>query len=256
MIEKVLGIRAVISEEIPDDLQRTKERKPNALKRITDQVGVTFILHIEFQIANDPETVHRMPTYYAMLLERYEIPIRQYVFYLGPTAPTMTTDLNMGNLSFRYSLIPFQQLDYRLFLVSDIPEQILLAVLANFQPEDPPAVLGQILRRLDETASGPLVFQRYLAQLRVLVQLRKLHPLLDTAMDTIAKYVNEQDDVFFIKGKQEGEQKGKHEGKAKKKILFVENLIRQTNFDDSQIATLTLVSVSSVQSVRQRLAKS
>ena len=74
-------------------------------------------------------------------------------------------------------------------------------------------------------------------------------------MDTIAKYINEQDDVFFIKGKQEGEQKGKHEGKAKKEILFVENLIRQTNFDDSQIATLTLVSVSFVQSVRQRLAK-
>ena len=263
LIEKILGIHAVISEEIPDDLQRTKERKPDALKRITDQTGNTFILHLEFQVANDPKMVHRMHTYCAMLLERYEIPIRQYVFYLGSRPPVMATDLTMGNLSFRYNLIGFQQLDYRLFLSSDVPEEILLAVLANFQAEDSPAVLDQILRRLDETANGPLVFQRYIAQLRVLVQLRKLRPLLDTAMDIIAKYVNEQDDVFFVKGRQEGKQEGKREGKqegrqegkVEKETLFVENLIRQTDFDDNQIANLASVSVLFVQSIRQRLTK-
>ena len=264
LIKKVLGIETIATEEIPDDIQHTKERKPDALKRITDQAGRTFILQLEFQVADEPKMVYRMLNYCAMLLERYEIPIRQYVFYLGPTAPTMTTDLNIGDLSFRYTLIPFQQLDYRLFLSSDVPEEILLAVLANFQPQDSSTVLNQILHRLDETANGPLVFQRYIAQLRVLVQLRKLRPILDTAMDTIAKYIDEQNDVFFIKGKQEGEQKGKQEGeqkgeqkgKVEKEKLFVENLIRQTDFEDNQIASLASVSMSFVQSIRQRLAKS
>lgn len=252
LIETILGIQVAVSEEIPDDIQHTKERKPDALKRITDHTGNTFVLHLEFQVADEPKMAHRMHNYCAMLLERYEIPIRQYVFYLGSVSPTMTTDLKSGDLSFRYNLIPFQKLDYRLFLSSETPEEILLAVLANFQPQDSPAVFDQILRRLDETASGPLAFQRYIAQLRVLVQLRTLRPLLDTAMDTIAKYINEQGDVFFIKGKQEGKQ----EGKAEQATLFVENLIRQTDFDDSQIATLALVSESSVQSIRQWLAKS
>lgn len=80
LIENILHIQAVVSEELPDDLQHTKERKPDALKRITDQAGHTFILHIEFQVANDPKMVHRMHTYCAMLLEKYELPVRQYVF--------------------------------------------------------------------------------------------------------------------------------------------------------------------------------
>lgn len=49
LVENILHIQVVLSEELPDDLQHTKERKPDALKRITDQSGQTFILHLEFQ---------------------------------------------------------------------------------------------------------------------------------------------------------------------------------------------------------------
>jgi hypothetical protein len=39
----------VHSEELPDDVQHTKERKPDVLKKITDKNGDTFVLHIEWQ---------------------------------------------------------------------------------------------------------------------------------------------------------------------------------------------------------------
>lgn len=49
LMQKVLGITAVQSEELPDDLLHTKERKPDVLKKVTDEWGEIFILQIECQ---------------------------------------------------------------------------------------------------------------------------------------------------------------------------------------------------------------
>ena len=42
LIKNLLGIYAVCSEELPDDIQHTKERKPDVLKKVTDKNGETF----------------------------------------------------------------------------------------------------------------------------------------------------------------------------------------------------------------------
>lgn len=225
-----------------------------------------------------------MHTYCAMLLERYELPVKQYVFYLGPTAARMSTSLTTDDLSFRYNLISFQEIDYRLFLLSERPEEILLTVLANFHPQESPKVLKQLLDRLDETAEGPLVFQKYIAQLRVLVQLRNFQPLLEATMDNLTKYVNEQNDPFYVKGRnlgyllgtekgmqegiqegrqkgiqegrqrgiQEGRQRGIQEGETKAQFQLIKNLLTETDFPDEKIAHLTGATVAFVKKVRQQ----
>ena len=48
IMQNVLEITAVSMEELPDDIQHTKERKPDTLKKITDDKGNTFVLQIEF----------------------------------------------------------------------------------------------------------------------------------------------------------------------------------------------------------------
>ncbi len=254
LIERIIGIQIAHSEEIPDEIQHTKERKPDALKRITDQTGETFILHLEFQVKNEPKMVHRMHTYCAILLEQYEIPVRQYVFYLGMAAPQMITELSMGDVSFRYNLISFQQLDYRIFLSSPVPEDILLAVLANFKPAESPVVLGRILDRLAETANGPLVLEKYRSQLRVLVQLRNLKPIFDDAMDNLTDFFKKENDIYYILGERNGEAKGEAKGEARKERLFVKNLVRQTDFSNEQIAALAGVSVDFVKKIRRSRA--
>ncbi|GAB4018182.1 RpnC/YadD family protein [Spirosoma koreense] len=259
LIEKVLHIQVALAEELPDDLQHTKERKPDALKRITDQSGHTFVLHLEFQLANDLKMVHRMHVYCAMLLEQYELPVRQYVFYLGPAPVRMTTSLQLGDLSFRYNLISFQELDHQLFLRSETPEEILLSVLADFQPQESPVVLKQLLDRLDETAPGPLVFQKYIAQLRVLVQLRNIQPLFEIAMDNLTKYVNEQNDPFYVKGRnlgfllgtEKGIQEGLQKGESKAQLQVIKNLLAETDFSSEKIAHLTGATAALVEQVRQ-----
>ena len=46
LLEKFTGIKVVTSTEIKDKIQRTVEREPDFLKRITDQTGSEFILHL------------------------------------------------------------------------------------------------------------------------------------------------------------------------------------------------------------------
>lgn len=57
LIKHILHINAAESEEVPDDVQHTKERKPDLLKKIKDDKGNHFVLHIEFQTKNDADMV-------------------------------------------------------------------------------------------------------------------------------------------------------------------------------------------------------
>jgi hypothetical protein len=44
IMQNILEITAVSMEELPDDIQHTKERKPDVLKKVTDSKGDTFVL--------------------------------------------------------------------------------------------------------------------------------------------------------------------------------------------------------------------
>ena len=104
LMQNVLGITAVFLEELPDDIQHTKERKPDVLKRVTDTNGDTFVLQIEFQVVDEPEMVYRMLEYKAMLLRKYKIDVEQFVIYIGKGSPKMTTQFKSKGIDFEYQL--------------------------------------------------------------------------------------------------------------------------------------------------------
>ena len=207
LMQNVLDIRAVESEELPDDVQHTKERKPDVLKKITDDEGNIYVLQIEFQVADEPEMVYRMAEYYIMLERKYKLPVRQFVIFLGTAAPAMPTQLDRPNLKFNFPLIAFSALDYRLFLHSERPEEVLLSILANFDGDDVVFALQQIIHRVEETSSGDFSLKRHFNQLRILAQLRKLGVKLKTAMDSIDQFIIEEEDVLYLRG----QEKPKHE---------------------------------------------
>jgi uncharacterized protein YeaC (DUF1315 family) len=238
LMQNVLLITAVETEELPDDIQHTKERKPDVLKKVTDQQGRTFILQVEFQVADEPEMVYRMADYYIMLQRRYKLPVEQFVIFLGAASPQMPAQLNSRWMQFSYSLIVLNTLDYRLFLRSTQPEEVVLGVLANFKGQPPPQVLRQIIQRIEESTTSPLSLQRYFQQLRVLAQLRNLEePLKDLAMDSIAKYVSQERDVAYLAAQEQ----------------FVTNLLRKSDFSAEYIAELASVTVEFVKAIKQRL---
>jgi len=63
IVEHVLGLHIVSSEELPDDIQHTKERRPDVLKKVTDNTGKIYVLHIEYQAANERDMAYRMAEY-------------------------------------------------------------------------------------------------------------------------------------------------------------------------------------------------
>lgn len=195
LMQNVLGITAIFMEELPDDVQHTKERKPDVLKKVIDNQGNIFILQIEFQVANDGDMVHRMLDYKGMLIRKYQLPTYQYVIFLGKGKTKMVAELQNIDLKFKYNLLAINSVDYKIFLNSNQPEEIVLAILANFEKESPENALKQIVARLEETTDGDLALRRYFKQLRILAQLRKLEQKLkDIVMDSIAKYIDEEKD--------------------------------------------------------------
>jgi hypothetical protein len=243
IMQNVLEITAVSIEELPDDIQHTKERKPDVLKKVTDTKGDTFVLQIEFQVANDDEMVHRMHEYKAMLIRKYRLPTYQYVIFLGKGQPKMETHLTNIGLTFEYNLLAINSIDYKIFLKSNRPEEIVLSILANFDKETPENALKQIISRLEETTSGDLALKRYFKQLRILAQLRKLEQKLKIiVMDSIAKYIDEKRDVAFLIGQEKTEER------------IVRNLLSKMSLTFEQIADIAGTTVDFVKSVQRQLS--
>lgn len=250
IMQNILKITAISMEELPDDIQHTKERKPDILKKVIDNKGNTFVLQIEFQVADEPKMVYRMAEYFIMLERKYELPVRQFVIFLGSSMPKMPTQLHREKLKFSFPLVALSELDYKIFLNSDKPEEVILGILANFKDEDPENALKQIIHRIEETTKGDLSLSRYFNQLRVLAQLRNLELKLKNAMDSIAKYIKEERDVLFLRGLDRGEATARESEQTK----FVTNLLQKLNLTFDQIADIAGTSVDFVQSVQRQLA--
>jgi predicted transposase/invertase (TIGR01784 family) len=261
IIRNLLGINAVSSEELPDDVIHTKERKPDVLKKIIDSQGEIFVLQIEFQVADEPEMIYRMLEYYAMLERKYKVPIKQFVIFLGSSIPKMATQIKRERLKFNFPLISLIELDYKIFLRFDKPEEIILAVLANFERDNPKNALKKIIQRIEETTEGDFALKRYFKQLGILSQLRSLDMTLkEITMDNIAKYINEDKDVAYLigiekgvqKGIQKGIEKGIEKGMTKGQETFILNLLIQTDFSLDKIANLAGSTVEFVKQVKKK----
>lgn len=196
-------------------------------------------------VADEPKMVYRMAEYYLMLERKYEIPVEQYVIYLGTAKPQMPTSLDSKRMKFDFPLISFADLDYHIFLKSARPEEVVLGVLADFRGDSPEKALEQIIQRIEETASGDFPLKRYFKQLRVLAQLRNLgNNLKDIAMDSISKFVSIEKDAAYMVGLDKGEEKAE--------IRFVKNLLAKMSLTVEQIADIAGVSVEFVKQVQQK----
>ncbi|MGF7078480.1 hypothetical protein [Mucilaginibacter sp. UYCu711] len=53
IMEHLLSLHIVSSEELPDDMQHTKSHRPDLLKKFTNPAGKTYVLHMEYQAKDD-----------------------------------------------------------------------------------------------------------------------------------------------------------------------------------------------------------
>ncbi|MFC7525984.1 Rpn family recombination-promoting nuclease/putative transposase [Parapedobacter sp. GCM10030251] len=244
IIKEILGLDIVASEELPDDVQHTKERKPDVLKKVTDTTGSTYVLQIEFQVKNDREMVYRMAEYSVMLMRRYRLPVKQYVIYLGERRMSMPLSFNEESHTFSYNLIPISTASYKLFLKSESPEVKMLGILSNFGNDDELDAVKRIVEGVKAHTTGDFAESRFFNQMRIFVQLRSsVVPLFDSVMETVSKFFKEERDILYRRGAQ------------KKSYDVVENLILELGLSDEQAARIAEVDIDFVRKVRAGLAK-
>ncbi len=249
LIKNILHINAVHSEELPDSLQHTKERKPDLLKKITDERGSVFVLHIEFQTKNDAEIVYRMAEYWSMLLRKYKLPVKQYVMYIGEGLAEMATTLINEKSFFCYNLISFSAIDYRIFLYSDKAEEKIFAILANFGSDGVETAVSNIFTQVSQSAGGELERERRKNQLRILAQLRNLVPQKLNIMESVATFFKEENDIFYLRGVR----KGREEQREEEKTGFVKNLLAAGKFTITEIANFAEVTEDFVLKIKDTL---
>ncbi|WP_432713049.1 hypothetical protein [Pedobacter sp.] len=254
IIKDMLGLEIQSSEELPDDVQHTKERKPDALKKVTDRAGNTFVLQVEFQVEDEREMVYRMAEYYIMLMRRYKLPIKQFVVFLKDVHPVMPTFLTTDHFNYDFKLIRIAEANYKLFLKSDNPEVKMLGILANFNEEDSYNVVKSIIESIQFATKGDFAESRYFKQLRILLQLRNsVEQQFEKAMETVTKFFKEENDFLYRKGEEKGREEGREEGIEEKSLKVVENLILELGSSDEQAARIADVTVDFVQKIRAEL---
>ncbi|MDJ1486248.1 hypothetical protein QNI16_37550 [Cytophagaceae bacterium YF14B1] len=206
LIEKVLHIQVSSYEKLPQELQRTVERRPDQLLKITDKQDHTFLLQLEFQLVDEEGMVYRMLEYRGMLSRKYELSVKQYVIFLSDQQPKMQTRIEEPDLSYAFRLVQFSTIDYELFLSSEKGDEVVFAILGKFGNTHPEEALARIVERINQTSVSKSELQRHLQQLRILANLRKLTPFIEIMIDSITPYIKKDDDFLFREGKLEGKQ--------------------------------------------------
>nr|WP_294875099.1 Rpn family recombination-promoting nuclease/putative transposase [uncultured Pedobacter sp.] len=252
IIKDLLHLDIVESEEIPDDIQHTKERKPDALKKVKDSEGNTYILHLEFQVPNEKEMVYRMAEYSIMLMRRYKIAVKQFVIFLKAGKPTMATTIDSLNLKYNYELVRISEVNYKLFLRSKDPEVKMLGILANLGDDNPEEAIQAIVNEISNTTESNLAKNKYFNQLRIFVQLRtNVEHQLEKVMQSISTFFKEENDIFYRKGERIGIEKGIE----KNRHTVIENLLTKLGVSDEKAAEIAEVSIEYVKEIRARLDK-
>ncbi|WP_299457304.1 hypothetical protein [uncultured Microscilla sp.] len=260
-----LGIEVASSEELKDKLQTTLEREADFLRKITTPQGEQMIVQLEFQTTDEQGMVKRMQLYFAILQQKYQLPVRQFVIYVGSKPPKMRTHLKPDEIFTGFELLDLSQIKYKQWLDSNIPEEILLAILSNFQQTDALQVLKQIISKLIKLIDSPETLQKYIRQLAILARLRNLTVETEQTLEYMGLTYDIEKDAFYQKGIKEGRQEGLKKGikegrqeglkkgKQEEKVALIIGLLKSGKMTLQEIAYLTKITVAEVQKIADQI---
>jgi predicted transposase/invertase (TIGR01784 family) len=194
----------------------------------------------------------RMLLYFGFLYYQKKLPIRQFVVYVGKDAPQMNQVLQMENLSFSYQIVDLRSFPYQVFLKSGHSEEVLLAILADFQGEAADLVAEKIITKLGELSKGKLELSQRAVQLIRLAVLRNLGKTVFNAAQKMAITIDVKEDTLYQLGQEEGLQKGKLAGKEEGKEEDAINMLKE-GFAVDVIARITRLAPERIAQLKQQL---
>ncbi|MBD0257546.1 MAG: hypothetical protein ICV83_17665, partial [Cytophagales bacterium] len=140
---------------------------------------------------------------------------------------------------------------YESLLDSQIPEEIILAILSDFNKHKPVEVIRQILSKLKGIGVDEITLRRYIRQLSILARLRNLTKETHKQIQNMGLTYNITEDYLY----QEGITRGREEGREEEKRGLIIEMLNDGTLTIEKIAALAKVSVEHVKQIEKELKK-
>ena len=267
LVHRIMNIPEVEVVRLPRKMHRTMEREVDSLLQIKKAAGEAALLNVEWQADNDPDMCLRMLLYHAHSALAYRLPVLGVVVYIGRNKVDMPVVLDYENLRYHYRLIDLTELSPETFLESDVPEEIIMAVLAGkTRYEQKREVIRKILNKLRtllQDDSGAL--NRKIGQLEIIGELRNVQKIILEEETKMALTYNIERDIRYNQGLEKGLEKGIEKGiekglekgiekaTADRNAAFVKSLLQHTAHSTEEIAQLVGVPIEFVSKVKADL---
>ena len=216
LLSRYLGMQIIQNDYLEVALHSTIKREVDYLRKVKTQNGEEFILHLEFQISNEKDMLYRIAEYHGMIQRKYpRLEIRHFVIYLGNNNPTMLRKLEEKQHFRGFELINIKNIEYQEFLSSTVPEEIVLAILANFDENQAPIIIRFIIYRLKEVCKSEAELRKYVEQLNLLSQARKLDDLTNKTINNMPFLIDITENAMYKEAVRKGLEKGMQQGLEK-----------------------------------------
>ena len=251
----IIGLRLGIPKEafvpIKEKHQSTVEREVDSLFEVNHESQGKFLVNMEFESGDNPNMIYRVTEWNGIILNKHKLPVKHFVVYLGESPAKMKTRLEYEGFMIEFELIELRNFDTGKLLSSQVPEEVLLAVLANYPKENAESILRLIRQKIVSLCKTASARNKYFAQLLVLSQLRKIDLLTEQILSDMPVTIDLRENVLFKNGLKEGMEKKA----AEKERLFVIKLLSKTQFDVETIADLAGVDIELVKKIKKELSK-
>ncbi len=254
LMNRIMNFQQIEVLQFPRKVHRTLEREMDWLLKI-ESVSGSELLNVEWQTDNDPRMCLRMLLYHALSALEHELPVLGVVVYIGRDPVNMPVSMGYKNLKYNYRLIDLTELNPSIFLESNIPEEIIMAVLAGkTKHEQKREIIRRILYKLRSLLQhDSQELNRRIAQLEIFGELRNVQKIIVEEETKMAITYNIEKDIRYNQGLEIGHEKGMQEAAEIERTAFVKYLLQNTSHSPEQIAQLVNVPADFVMQIKKML---
>ena len=233
LLKKLLGLSPPKLSPIDAKMQVTQEAEMDHIRRVVhDNPEKDYGLQIEFHVS-DEDLRKRNLLHYALFHQITGLPLRQIVIYGGMmTHPNHIhqNQLNLSGLDLHFEVIVLKQIPKEQFLHSEIPEEVVLAILCDFGNDQPENVIRLILQQLHRILRKSNRIKKFQKQLLILSRLRKMELIVKNQVEAMTIHYDIETDGLFLQGIEKGIELEKQE--------FIPKLWNLQEFSLEKIASL------------------
>jgi hypothetical protein len=234
-------------EFIDKELKRIEKREADivALCKIDNKKS---ILHIEIQNDNAKNMNFRMLRYYVDIKELYpNIPVYQYVIYIGKNKLSMPQELKTDLISYSYKIIDLAKIDCEKFIKMDTPDALVLAILCDFKDKNEKDVVEYIIKRLRVLTKDDYQLSKYMLALETLSENRKLNKIIEEVEDMLRDIKIEELPSWKI-----ATQRGIEQGIEKGRKIIVLNALKK-GLDEDTIMAISGFDIDTIHQLKKEI---